>query len=116
MVLVFRFLALAVYVAGAHVLDGLAIVALICGALVGWLAVRFYWLALPVAGLANLANMFYGNSTGTGKSVAALGNIPMELFVFVVLTGIGYGLGHWVRHVQFARAEAKMRGTENKDA
>ena len=37
----------------------------------------------------------------------------MEFSVFVVLTGFAYLLGLWVRHVQFARVEAKMRRDGN---
>ncbi|MBB4199446.1 hypothetical protein CCR94_09855 [Rhodoblastus sphagnicola] len=103
MITVVRFLTLAVYAAGAHFLDGTAFAALIFGALIGWLAVRFYWLALPAAGLANLANLMYANSTGEGKSVSALGNFPLEFFVFLTLAVIGYLLGLWVRHIQFSR-------------
>jgi hypothetical protein len=112
-VLVLKFLALAVSVAGAHLFDGLAFAALIFGMLIGWLGVRFYWLAVPALGLANLAGMFYAHSTGAGKSASALGNFPMELFVFSGMLLLAYGVGLWVRHVQFSRVDAKMRRDAN---
>jgi hypothetical protein len=111
--MVIKFLALAVSAAGVHLLDGLALAALVFGALVGWLGVRFYWLAVPAVGLANLAGMFYASSTGTGKTEGALGNFTMEVFVFSVLLGFAYLVGLWVRHVQFSRVEAKMRRDGN---
>jgi hypothetical protein len=93
----FRFLTLMIFAAGAHFADGLAFVALGCGALVGWRAWPFFWLAIPPLALAIVAAQFYANSTGTGKSLSALGNFPFELIVFAALTAIGFGLGHLVR-------------------
>lgn len=113
MILVIKFLALATSVAGAHVFDGLAFAALVFGVLVGWLGVRAYWLAVPALGLANLSGMFYASSTGTGKAEGALGNFPTELFVFSAMLCLAYVVGLWVRHVQFARVEAKMRRDGN---
>jgi len=106
--MVSRFLALALYAAGAHALDGTAFAAVIFGGLIGLLAVRFYWILLPSAGLANLANLMYADGGGESKSAAALGNIPLEFFVFLALTLIGYLLGVWARHVQAAKLQARQ--------
>jgi len=103
--MVIRFFALATSVASVHLLDGLAFAALVFGALIGLLAVRFYWLALPAAGLANLSNLIYAESTGAGKMEGALGRFPVEFPVFLVLTVLGFLLGIWARHVLYARSQ-----------
>jgi hypothetical protein len=99
MVLAFRFLMLIIFTAGAHFTDGLAFAALAFGALFGWRAWPALWLAAPVLALAGVASEIYAHSTGTGKALSALGNFPLELIVFAVLTAIGFGLGHGIsRH------------------
>ena len=105
MLTVIRFIALSASVAGVHLFDGLGFGALVFGFLIGLLAVRFYWLALPAAGLANLSNLMYAESTGPGKMEGALGVFPVELFVFILLTGFGYGVGVWSRAVLVWRME-----------
>jgi hypothetical protein len=72
-------------------------VALAAGGLIGWMAWPFPWLAIPPLALASVAAEIYAHSTGTGKSLSALGNFPFELIVFAALTGIGFGLGHLSR-------------------
>ncbi|MCW2275368.1 hypothetical protein GJ654_12145 [Rhodoblastus acidophilus] len=105
MLTVIRFIALSASVAGVHLFDGLGFGALAFGFLIGLLAVRFYWLLLPAAGLANLSHLIYAESTGSGKMEGALGVFPVELFVFVMFTGLGYAIGVWSRVVLAWRLE-----------
>ena len=114
MLTIIRFIALSASVAGVHLFDGLGIGALVFGFLIGLLAVRFYWLALPAAGLANLSKLIYAESTGPGKMEGALGVFPVELFVFILFTGFGYGVGLWSRAVLAWRMErfASLGGAE----
>jgi hypothetical protein len=102
---VIRFIALSASVAGVHLFDGLGFGALVFGFLIGLLAVRFYWLVLPAAGLARLSDLIYAESTGPGKMEGAIGVFPVELFVFILFTGFGYGVGVWSRAVLAWRLE-----------
>jgi len=102
---VIRFIALSASVAGVHLFDGLGFGALVFGFLIGLLAVRFYWLLLPAAGLANLSNLIYAESTGPGKFEGALGVFPVEMFVFVLYVVFGYAFGWWTRAVLAWRLE-----------
>jgi hypothetical protein len=97
--MVLRFAAISASVAAVHLFDGLGFAALVFGGLIGLLAVRFYWMALPAAGLANMSNMMYANNTGPGKMEGALGVFPVEFFVFILFTLAGYAVGVWVRHL-----------------
>jgi hypothetical protein len=103
--MVIRFTALTASVVGVHLFDGLGFGALVFGFLIGLLAVRFYWLLLPAAGLANLSNLIYAESTGPGKMEGALGVFPVEFLAFTVLTGLGYAVGVYARIVLAWRVE-----------
>lgn len=103
--MVIRFIALTASVIGVHLFDGLGFGALVFGFLIGLLAVRFYWLLLPAAGLANLSNLIYAESTGPGKMEGALGVFPVELLAFTVLVGLGYAFGVYARVVLAWRVE-----------
>jgi len=115
---VIRFLALSASVVGVHLFDGLGFGALVFGFFIGLLAFRFYWLFLPAAGLANLSNMIYADSTGPGKMEGALGVFPVEFFAFTLLTVFAYGVGVWVRVVLAWRVERlkSLGGAEAPEA
>lgn len=103
--MVIRFIVLTAGVMFVHLFDGLGLGAAVFGFLIGLLAVRFYWLLLPAAGLANLSNLIYAENTGPGKMEGALGVFPVEFLAFLLLTGFGYAIGVWVRVVLAWRVE-----------
>lgn len=103
MVVALRVFGLIIYVAAEHFRDGLAYPALILGALIGWRAIPFYWLAAPTLGLAYASSRIYFHATGPGKVGGAMGNFAFELAVFGFLSLVGYLAARWWRNHRAAR-------------
>ena len=93
MYLALRFLVLIVLGAFEHLGDGLAYPALAAALLLGWRAIGFYWLLVPILLSAFAAQHIYAKVDTVGKLGGALGNIWFELMVFAFVSILGYLAG-----------------------
>lgn len=103
MIAVARLLAFGASAAGVELLRGVGAIAAMLAIVAG--AARVTPLALPLLAIGGaVVSLLLPESTdASGKVLHGLSNAPFVLVVYLVLTGVGYGLGRLGRAVRSNR-------------